>query len=632
MIRRFILTALTFLFLFWLFWPRAWLPSGALTIARLEVLSPNTDMIADARDFASGDAAILLLAPDQEAFAAGRVFRSAGIPFMTTRDTGEAFTHRLVIIPAGDHGMRLSARERARLGAYVAGGGTLIMQVLGPVQWGDLTGLESISPSRGRRRLIFVPAADDGFRYLNLPELQEVRLASNAIGDGVWSAALKPRPRVADVLAHFDDPRDAAVLRRRVGLGRVYSLGFDLRDLFVRPQAARHFDAGTSPTEPYQPGADVWPLIIRAWYEGAVPEWARLRSLPGEDSGLVALTHSLESGDSPAAAADLARWENARGVRSTWFVQTNDSDGGQPGPFYDATLAAVVRGIAALGHELAAHTVSHPASFLTLPEGSGLELRRTYRPDTDSGSLWDASLMGEIRVPREILEADVPGAKITGFRSPFHQYPDILDEALAASGYAWDSSLTAAQTLTHRPFLLTRQRTMLRESRIVELPMTLQDEVPSRHAPPDAADVLRLLGQVSGEEGLFVWHTRPTQENRALEAAVLAALPRGTGLLTMGETARWWTAREKTRFSLEHGPSPRERILRMSLPPEADGARVSFELFAPIRSCFSDTPGLSYSCMGRIVTLYGTAGARDAALSLQFEKLDAAEPPGVPRP
>ncbi|MDE2142434.1 MAG: hypothetical protein KGJ84_08500, partial [Elusimicrobia bacterium] len=212
------------------------------------------------------------------------------------------------------------------------------------------------------------------------------------------------------------------------------------------------------------------------------------------------------------------------------------------------------------------------------------------------------------------------------------QYPEILDEALAGSGYAWDSSLTSAQTLTHHPFLLTRRRTMTRESRIVEFPMTLQDEAPSRRPPLEAADVLRALRQVSDEEGILVWQTRPQPARRAVEAAFLDALPAGTALETMGPASRWWSARSRTRFRLEWNAPGKPWTLRMTLPPEADGARVSFEVFAPVRSCASLTPELSYSCDGRIVTVYATGGVRDAALTLQLEQLDPAESRGVPGP
>ncbi|MDE2511370.1 MAG: hypothetical protein KGL74_09630, partial [Elusimicrobia bacterium] len=194
MIRRGLITLFTFFFLFWLFWPRAWLPSGTDAITPLEILSPNSEMIADDGLSSPDDAVILLLAPDQEAFPGARVLRTAGVPYVTTRDLSAALTHRFVFLPSGEKTVRMSARDRARLGAFVAGGGTLVVQAAGPLQWPELTGLQSAAPSRRRRRLVFVEGSDSGFRNLTRPEQKEIRLASPSIGDGVWTSALIPRP------------------------------------------------------------------------------------------------------------------------------------------------------------------------------------------------------------------------------------------------------------------------------------------------------------------------------------------------------------------------------------------------------------------------------------------------------
>lgn len=629
MIRRSLLGLSSFLFLFWLLWPRAWLPSFVSVPPSLLIASADAELLADDGDASPDAAAILLLASDQEAFAAARVLRSAGVPFVVTRGVAEALAHRLVIVPAGERAMRLPQEDRLALGAFAANGGTLVVQAAGQAPWPELTGLESAAPSRRRRRLAFRADSDDGFRLLTRPELREVRLASDAVSEGIWTAALTPRRGAADVIASYPDTREGAMTRRRIGRGLVYALGVDLRDVFVRPQAGRDFDARRSPNSAFEPGADVWPLIFLAWYESQTPDWVRLRSLPGDASGLLLLSHSLESGDSPAAARAFSAWESSRGVTSTWFIQANETDSGQPGPFFDAGLASAVRELASNGHELAAHTAIHTENFAALPFGTGLEKRRTYRPQTVNGALWDATVMGEIRVPKQALEQEVPDALIAGFRSPRFQFPEILDEALASTGYSWDSSLSAPASLTHRPFLLTRRRTMTAESRVVELPSTFSDELPSRLPPLEAADVLRAVDEISSEEGVVVWQSRPSERARALEAEVLDRLPPGVAVGPLGKSARWWGAREKTRFRLEPGRSSASRVLRLRLPPEADGAELSFEFARAVRSCAA-SPGVVARCAGRRAVIVKTSGARDVSLRLEFEQLDAPEARRVP--
>jgi hypothetical protein len=619
MIRRFILGALSFAFLFWLLWPRAWLPSIEARAPRLEIASSDEDLLSDPGGRSPDAVAILLLAPDQDAFGAARILRAAGVPFLTTRSMADALSRRIVLVPAGERAMRVNPEDRDLLRAFVAKGGILIVQAQGQSPWPELTGLESASPSRSRRRIVFRPQSDDGFRLLTHPELREIRLASDAVSEGIWTSGLTARRGAADTLAVFADTKEAAVIRRRTGDGFVYTLGFDLRDMLVRPQAGRDFDARGGGTDAFDPAGDVWPLIFTAWYENMTPEWVRLRALPADASGLLLLSHSLESGDSPAAAREWALWESSRGVRSTWFIQTNESDDGQPGPFFDAGFAATVRDIAAAGHELAGHTVSHPEAFSDLPFGSGLEKRHDYRPQTVNGQLWDATLTGEIRVPKQVLEESVPDFQVDGYRAPRLQFPEVLDEVLASAGYTWDSSLLAAGAMTHHPFLLTRRRTMAAESRIVELPMTFTDELPSHRPPLEAFDVLRALAQISDEEGVVVWQSRPSAANRALEAAVLEQIPDGVEIQPLGRAARWWFAREKTRFWLEPGPTPRTRTLRLILPPEADGAGLSFQLSRRLTACRPPSAEVTARCSGDRVVLLKTSGVRETSLRLEFE-------------
>lgn len=632
MIRRLLLDLLGACFLFWLLCPRAWLPARRHGFLPLAVPSMNAALLSDAAADSPDAVAVVLLAPDQDAFAAARVLRSAGVPFTVTRDLDAALRHRMVFVPGGEKAIHLTTEQRVSLRVFVNAGGTLIVQSAGLPVWPELTGVAVSAPSRGRRLIDFRPRADAGFRDLTSPGLRTVRLASDSVSEGIWTAGLTPRRGAADVLAVFPGTKEGAILRRRIGEGRVYLLGFDLRDVFVRPQTARSFDASPAGADAPAPGADAWPLLFRAWYESVTPVWARLRSLPGETSGLLLLSHSIESGDSPAGARQTAVWESSRGVASTWFIQTNESDAGQPGPLYGASIAALVRDISANGHELAAHTVSLPPDFAALPFGTGLERRSDYRPETVNGRLWDATVMGEIRVPKRVLERDVDGAIIAGFKSPGSAYPEILDEALAASGYSWDSSLSLREVQSYRPFLLTRRRTMLAESRVVELPTAFSDERPLKGPPPEAPDILRALNAASAEEGVLAWHSRPTERNRDLEASVLERLPPGTAVWTLGRAARWWAAREGTRLRLGGRQADGSRVLDLSLPPEADGADLSVEFSSTPVSCDSTTPGVEIRCAGALLTVLKTSGVRNAVLRIHFEKLDPPEPPRVPHP
>lgn len=608
-----------FAFLFWLFWPRAWLPTWDQASAPVEPAETPEELQSAAPDQSPSQAAVLLLDRAQDAFPTGVALRDAGVPYTVTGDLRAALSHHLVIVPPDERPLRLSKVDLQDLSDFVSKGGTLVVQETGYAQWPELTGIVSVSPKRTRRRLEF-EGSDPALVHLDKPEELSVPFSSPKIAEGIWTAGLTAeKPGSVSAAAVYPDTQETAVSVRTVGAGRVYVLGFDLRDVVLRPQAGRTFEPQRAQSNAFEPAADSWLLLLRGLYENAAPDWVRARSLPGDSSGLLLLSHSIESGDMLGAAQAWGQWERSRGVRSTWFAQTNHSDGGQDGPFYNTAFASVLRDFQSQGHEIAAHTVMHTEQFETLPNGTGLESRKEYRPETSAhGVVRGATLRGEIRVPKEMLEKDIPGLRVTGFRAPFFQFPEVLDDLLSAANYSWDSTLPAAWTLSHRPFFLTRRKTMSRSSRIVELPMTFDDETPTRVPAKKAPELLKTMRDVWSEEGTVVWQTRATSANRELETAVLDALPRGVALKTMGEAARWWEARGRARFWLEPGSDPKSRVLKIVLPKYVDASDLSFEVSGRVASCEASA-GVTAACSGRIVRVVRAHGVQDASIELAFE-------------
>lgn len=99
------------------------------------------------------------------------------------------------------------------------------------------------------------------------------------------------------------------------------------------------------------------------------------------------------------------------------------------------------------GHDLAQHGLDHdrfewgipPKMILDLPhEGPAREYLATQRPAIEA-ALSVANLRSRLREGRAILEAAL-GLPMRGFRAPCLSICDHLFEALAAEGYAYDSS------------------------------------------------------------------------------------------------------------------------------------------------------------------------------------------------
>lgn len=584
--------------------PRQDIPPEALA-------SPNEELVRSRPDLAPGQAAVLLLGESQQAFPAARVLEAAGLSFTVTRDRAAALRHRLVLIPLDDQPLRLPPAELDSLRGYVSDGGILVLQMPAAGLWPELTGLARATASQSRRRIALRGLADAGWAWSERTEELEIPLASAKVRQGPWTAALFPAPGSgAEVLADFKDTGEPALTRRRLGAGAVYVLGVHLRDLTVRPQAGRAFDAARSRLNGYEPAADVWPLILRGWYERTQPFWLRLRTLPGRAEGVFLLSHDFGPDADTAQAEGFASLESSRGAKATWFFQTSVKADDPASRFFDARQRQLVRDLAAAGHELGSLTVAFPPDLERLPLGEEIPDPRDYRPDVDvRGFTRGGTLLGELGVSKILLDKALSPGSVAGFRAPFFSYPQALDLALARAGYAYDSSLSANSVLTHLPFRLVASRAMTRETDLVELPVTFAD--PGKGGPALTAQaVLETARLVRQRGGWNVWSLPPDGKPGRLELLreVLKGLPRETELMTMARAARFWLARSKARFSFQPGSGPKDWTLALDLP--AGSPALSFEASAPLASCASSAPTVKVSCSERILVVDAPPGSR----------------------
>ncbi|MBI5630588.1 MAG: hypothetical protein HY921_06865 [Elusimicrobia bacterium] len=574
-----------------------------------ELGSPNAELEALFPDLMPQQVAILLLNSTQQALPVKRSLESVGVPFTVTRDLKTALRHRLVFVPGNDRPVRLEEADQVRLKEFASRGGILILQTPLEHPWPELTGLKALSPKRTRRRMAFLVKEDPGFVYLDEPEEREIPLAAPGTREGIWTVGLLPQGKTK-VLAVFPDTGETAMLRRDIGAGAVYTLGADLRDLVVRPQIRRHFEAHQG-RGGFEPAADVWALILRAWYERYTPSWIRARPAPAPYSGWLLLTHNLGEGASLEAAEAVAAVEKARGARATFFVRTQYASSASGLPF-DSRLLGALRRLRSAGHELASSGVSASPDFEGLPMGSGDETMNAYAPETDSrGRSWGASLLGELMVSKSLLGHAAGAASVTGFRGPQGPYPSLLDLALKRAGYRYDSSFSSADCLTHFPFRLMKRRGMARESGITEWPVAAEGGTSQR--------VLAIFRKIAANEGAAVWSLTP-RHSRADAGLLREVLDKATASLkpeSLAEAWRYDSLRRGSRFWLERGGSAGKWTFHLGLArPEAG---LSFELGSRIKSCVSLSKGARLACRGSDLTVADPGGAVNLSARLELE-------------
>jgi peptidoglycan/xylan/chitin deacetylase (PgdA/CDA1 family) len=234
--------------------------------------------------------------------------------------------------------------------------------------------------------------------------------------------------------------------------------------------------------------------------------------------------------------------------------------------FFDDQNATRLRELRAAGMELASHSVAHSRQFASLPVGSGDERYPGYRPFVQNATATTgATVLGELRISKYLLESIAPGDTVTAFRPGYLAEPRALPQALATVGYRFSSSTTANSSLTHLPFALTDDRAGEAESGIFEFPVSIEDEAPPRMDARlnDALDVARRVSRYGGEMVVLI-HPNVTDYKLRFEQGFVNALRPTAWFGTVSAYGRWWAARDGVACDVTADGAT--RTLRVSSP------------------------------------------------------------------
>jgi hypothetical protein len=539
--------------------------------------------------------------------------KEMGIPFFITRDLPEALSHRLLILYPSVDSRTFTQPQADQLATFVRQGGFIFAQ---NVFWGglqNLFGFHSFAPSRNRHRLVFSVTKDPVTKYLNRPEERETQLGSERFPEIIWSNGYVPDPG-AEVLAHFDDG-SAALLTNSVGKGRVYLLGLSLLDVVLRNQNNHDYEAERHYVNAFEPGADVWLLVLRAWYEAYGKDWVRLATIPGGQRSALLLSHDVDWENSFAPGLDFARIEKANQASSTFFIQTKYVDDANSKAFFFAPSIEILRQLKAGGSTVGSHSIIHSRGFNKFELGSGHETYASYQPrglgfDTASG----ATVFGEVRVSKELLDGEIPGQDTTFFRAGHLRVPVSLTEALERSGYQFDSSFTADDVLSNFPFALPRGFGFEEDSEIYEFPVTIEDE----ESPGFAKRVPQALGVIlanaeNGAVSVVLIHSNESIVKAAAEQELLRRLPPDIVKTDMLTFAKFWRARDRLQWSLTETSVPTEVVLQVKSAESVAG--LTFEFQRPIATV---TGGATMSPDKRHLVLPEVAPGHSVSIHINY--------------
>jgi len=370
-----------------------------------------------------------------------------------------------------------------------------------------------------------------------------------------------------EAAARFDDGT-AAITSRRVGAGHAYAFGVDLGFFLLTGYNNREQGVARSYANEYEPALDVLLRLLRDMYREGEPAAVTLGSVPqGKEISLL-MTHDVDYGKSLANAVQYAEYEASAGVRASYFIQTKYVRDWNDDVFFNEAGLVPLSRLRQLGMEIASHSVAHSLVFNRMPLGNGEERYPEYLPFVrDKERTDNATVLGELRVSRFLLEHFLADYRVVSFRPGHLREPYTLPQALEATGYRFSSSASANNSLTHLPFRLTYGRETTAQSAIYEFPVTIEDEA----QPPlgeRLTQTLQLADRLARYGGLMVVliHTEVTGHKLEFERQLIESRRQRAWFGTLREFGEFWAARD-----------------RVTVDSEQRGAQIRVALVAPER-------------------------------------------------
>jgi hypothetical protein len=238
----------------------------------------------------------------------------------------------------------------------------------------------------------------------------------------------------------------------------------------------------------------------------------------------------------------------------------------------------VLRKLVAMGFDVESHTVIHCRSFNHFSYGTGQETYANYRPRAVSSTdAVNGSVLGEVRVSKELLDGAIPGHHTIFFRAGHLRFPTPLSVALVNCSYEFDSSFTAPDVMSNFPFRLTYDRDFEHESPLYEFPVTIEDE----EAPPlperigKALEVIKANAD-NGAANVILIHTNDDTIKVPAEEALLNSLPPDIIVSDMTDFAQFWRARDRLNWQVLPDGSPDKIRIKIESAEPVSGLTFEF--------------------------------------------------------
>jgi len=407
-----------------------------------------------------------------------RIGYVTGLPYFITSNFTECLSFGAILFANPVNSMSLTQSQKGLLMTYVENGGCVIFSGLEDLDLLEFSGIASVQIARNRNYLSFISSfGKKELRWIDDEYEREIKLGSSTYGDLITSYGYYLND--GEMLAQYRSG-GAGFVKVKRGAGYVYTLGLLWRDLIIRNNLDRDYQANRGKLNYFEATSDVIMLLVRGMFTEAVSNAVWISPAPYDSKAVLLISHDVSSHSMHIFANDFAQLEYERGISATYNITTHQFVDDLSGDNYTSHIAQM-RLLLSKNHTIGSLSYGYFPDFSIediFPIGERLESISDYRPhySTENNRTYGGTVFGEIGVSKMILERDL-NTTVKAYRPGFlavnpHQYSVLSDLK-----YHFSSSFTSPNVLTSFPFYTHKDRAMNGEVLpVMEIGLSISDE------------------------------------------------------------------------------------------------------------------------------------------------------------
>lgn len=411
---------------------------------------------------------------DSRIFSAIQMANAAGFPYIVTESIGTASTYGMILSSSDMLASTFTGVEVDSIKNYVSSGGVILTSNVKDPRLYEVFGISDFTTSQQNYTLNWdMSTNDSSLVWFNHAYEQEVILGRSDKPEVIYS-----RHYTLDggtPLAYFnDDTSQPAVVYNQYGNGHAYALGYSLRDVSLRHMLNSDYSTHRNYSNAFEPNADVHIFFMRALFAKHTPVMVWKHTSPANSYTSVMITHDIDSRTAMDTMLMFSEWEKNIGMTASYNVTVRYFADDLMSAFYLGKEPNVQQ-VKVDGHHINSHSSGHFPDFSDFSFGTLGNTPVSYQPYNDGNSTTGGTVLGELEVSKNVLEAN-HNVNVRTFRAGHLAFPKKLANGLDTLDYEYDSSLSTDDLGYSFPFPMKINNSFSgRTSNVYEVSMTISD-------------------------------------------------------------------------------------------------------------------------------------------------------------